>query len=66
MYLSLAEELLIEIPSCLYPHIVGKKREKISKIQKDTGTHILIPERGKEGDVGETFYQIYILKSKPP
>ena len=65
MYLSLAEKLSIEIPSSLYPHIIGKKGEKISKIQEDTGTHILIPERGKEGRIGETFYQIYILKSKP-
>ena len=66
MYLSLAEELLIEIPSCLYPHIIGKKGEKINKIQTDTGTNISIPKHGLEGDVGETFYQIYILKSKPP
>ena len=66
MYLSLAEELLIEIPSCLYPHIIGKNGEKIRKVQKDTGTHISIPKHGKEGHIGETFYQIYILKSKPP
>ena len=66
MYLSLAEELSIKIPSSLYPQIIGKKGEKIRKIEEDTGTRISFPRKGQEGEVGETYYQIYILKSKPP
>ena len=67
MFLSLAEELSIKIQSSVYPQIIGKKGEKIRKIEEDTGTHIQIPKQGREGEVGETFYQIYIiLKSKPP
>ena len=60
-------KLSMEIPSPLYPFIIGRKGETIQKIKKDTGTRIWIPRKGQEGDVGETFYQIYIiLKSKPP
>ena len=66
MFLSLAEELSIKIPSSVYPQIIGKRGETIRKIEEDTGTRISIPKQGQEGEVGETFYQIYILKSKPP
>ena len=60
-------KLSMEIPSLLYRFIIGKKGETKRKIEKDTGTRICIPGLGKKGDVGETFYQIYIiLRSKPP
>ena len=59
-------KLLMETPSSLYRFIIGKKGETKRKIEKDTGTHIWIPRQGQEGDVGETFHQIYImLMSKP-
>ena len=60
-------KLSMQMPSLLYPHVIGKNGEKVSKIEKDTGTHIKFPKQEEEGEVGETFYQIYIiLKSKPP
>ena len=59
-------KLSMEMPSSLHRFIIGRRGETKRKIEKDTGTRIWIPRQGQEGDVGETFYQIYIiLKSKP-
>ena len=54
-------KLSMQMPCLLYPHVIGKNGENVSKIEKDTGTHIKFPKRGQEGEVGETFYQIYII-----
>ena len=59
-------KLSMEMPSSLHRFIIGRRGETKRKIEKDTGTRIWIPRQGQEGDVGETFNQIYIiLKSKP-
>lgn len=47
--------LCMEVPSSLFKFIIGKKAETKRKIEKETGTQIMIPRLGQEGDVGE-FY----------
>lgn len=47
--------LCMEVPSSLFKFIIGKKAETKRKIGKETGTQIMIPRLGQEGDVGE-FY----------
>ena len=47
--------LSIEIPSLLYKFIIGKKGETKRKIEKETGTCIMIPRQGEEGNVGEAY-----------
>ena len=54
-------KLSMEIPSLLRRFIIGEKGEIVKKIRNDTGTCIWIPRKGEEGDVGETFYEIYII-----
>lgn len=47
--------LCMEVPSSLFKFIIGKRAETKRKIEKETGTQIMIPRQGQEGDVGE-FY----------
>ena len=54
-------KLSMEIPSSLRRFIIGQGGKTVKKIRDDTGTRIWIPGEGKEGDVGETFYEIYII-----
>ena len=48
-------KLCMEIPSLLYRFIIGKRGETKRKIEKETGTQIMIPRQGEEGDVGESY-----------
>lgn len=43
--------LCMEVPSLLYKFIIGKRGETKRKIEKETGTQIMIPRQGEEGDV---------------
>ena len=47
--------LCMEVPSLLYKFIIGKRGETKRKIEKETGTQIMIPRQGEEGDVGESY-----------
>ena len=54
-------KLSMEIPSLLRPFIIGEEGKTVQKIREDTSTCIRIPGKGEEEDVGETFYEIYII-----
>ena len=43
----------MEVPSLLYRFIIGKRGDTKRKIEKETGTQIMIPRQGEEGEVGE-------------
>ena len=43
----------MQVPSLLYKFIIGKRGETKRKIEKETGTRIIIPRMGKEGDIGK-------------
>ena len=46
-------KLCMQVPSLLYKFIIGKKGETKKKIEKETGTRIIIPRQGEFGDLGE-------------
>ena len=46
-------KLCMQVPSLLYKFIIGKKGETKKKIEKETGTRIIIPRQGELGDLGE-------------
>lgn len=48
--------LCMEVPSLLYRFIIGKKGDTKRKIEKQTGTQIMIPRQGEEGDIGESIF----------
>lgn len=41
----------MQVPSLLYKFIIGKRGETKRKIEKETGTRIIIPRMGEEGDI---------------
>ena len=47
-------QLRMQVPSLLYKFIIGKKGETKKKIEKETGTRIMIPRPGGKGDLGES------------
>ena len=51
--------LCMEVPSLLFRFIIGKKGDTKRKIEKETGTQIMIPRQGKEGDIGECCTLLY-------
>ncbi|KAK2573292.1 Activating signal cointegrator 1 complex subunit 1 [Acropora cervicornis] len=44
-------KLCMQVPSLLYKFIIGKKGETKKKIEKETGTRIIIPRQGEFGDL---------------
>lgn len=44
-------KLCMQVPSLLYKFIIGKKGETKKKIEKETGTRIIIPRQGELGDL---------------
>ncbi|XP_068686940.1 activating signal cointegrator 1 complex subunit 1-like [Montipora foliosa] len=44
-------QLCMQVPSLLYKFIIGKKGETKKKIEKETGTRIMIPRPGEKGDL---------------
>lgn len=56
-------KLCMQVPSPLYKFIIGKKGETKKKIEKETGTRIIIPRQGESGDLSELnyFHSIIVL-----
>ena len=46
--------LRMDIPEVFYKYIIGRQGRTKSTIEKDTGCRILVPSRGRKGDVSKS------------
>lgn len=51
-------KIVCNVPSSLFPHIIGSKGAVKKRIELETKTRIYVPRQNEKGDIGEQYKMV--------